>query len=355
MPISKPAIVFHAAQIFFSFVAMCCFASVASFQAHWKVGPSALSGFAVFCAVTNLFLALFLLLVPVLYDKYNKFTRVARALRELRVAFILTGAGLAEVFLAAFIGTISAWTEPGCKNANNDPNAKNGGDAFKKALPGWCQTKKAGCIFFWLSTIFWIASFVLVVLDWREGRPVLGAGLRTTSSGLGPGSKPRDPPFRRPAHDDAESIISREPSRIRRNAGRENDDDEDEDEIQSPFADPRGIYSTAGGGQGRASMDLYGAFSDPAPSGYAAGRQQTQPPTSSYYGGATRTSPPPAGLPSQQQSPPSGMSRTMAMAYEDTGTTNASYDDPYDRVRATLASPRPQHEGDPPSYQYRLT
>jgi len=188
---------------------------------------------------------------------------------------------------------------------------------------------------------------------------VLGAGLRTTSSGMGLGSKPRDPPFRRPAHDDAESIISREPSRIRRNHRRENDDDEDDDEIQSPFADPRGVYSTAGGGQGRASMDMYGAFSDPAPSGYAAGQQQTQPPTSSYYGRATTASPPPAGiqstLPSQQQSPPSGMSRTMAMAYEDTGTTNASYDDPYDRVRATLASPRPQHEGDPPSYQYRLT
>lgn len=103
MPISKPAIIFHVAQIFLSFIAMCCFASVASFQAHWKVGPSALSGFAVFCAVTNMFLALFLVLVPVLYDKHNKFTRVARALRELRVAFILTGAGLGEVFLAASV------------------------------------------------------------------------------------------------------------------------------------------------------------------------------------------------------------------------------------------------------------
>ena len=274
----------------------------------------------------------------------------------------------------------SAWTEPGCKNANNDPNAKNGGDAYKKALPGWCQTKKAGCIFFWLSTsepathetswktaeclmfnelystlVFWIASFVLVVLDWREGRPVLGAGLRTTSSGLGPNPKPRDPPFLRPAHDDAESIISRDPSR-RRN--RERDDDDDDDEVQSPFADPRGGYSTSGGGQGRASMDMYGAFSDPAPSGYAAGRQQSQPPTSSYYEEGTTTIPPPPRFQptssTQQQSTSPGMSRTMAMAYEDTGTSSASYDDPYDRVRATLASPRPQ-EGAPPSYQYRLS
>jgi len=348
MPISKPAIVFHAAQIFLSFIAMCCFASVASFQAHWKIGPSALSGFAVFCGVTNIFLALFLVLVPVIYDKYNKLATMARALRELRVAFILTGAGLAEVVLAAFIGTISAWTEPGCKNPDNDPNAKNGGDAYKRALPGWCQTKKAGCIFFWISTMFWIASFVLIVLDWREGRPVLGAGLRTTSSGLG-GRKPRDPPFRPPTHDDAESIISREP---RRNRGRDDDyGDDDDGEIQSPFADPRGVYSTTGGGQGRTSLDMYGAFSDPPPSGYAAGRQPSEPART------TTTSPPPtrfhSSLPTQQQSPPPGISRTMAMAYEDTGTTGASYDDPYDRVRATLASSRPQ--GDPPSYEYRLS
>lgn len=51
----------------------------------------------------------------------------------------------------SFIVTISAWTEPGCKNAANDPNADRLGDNFKAALPGWCSTKKAGAIFFWLA------------------------------------------------------------------------------------------------------------------------------------------------------------------------------------------------------------
>lgn len=32
-------IVFRVLQIFFDFIAMACFASVASFQAKWKVGP----------------------------------------------------------------------------------------------------------------------------------------------------------------------------------------------------------------------------------------------------------------------------------------------------------------------------
>ena len=53
-------------------------------------------------------------------------------------------------FVCRFITTISAWTEAGCKNAKNDPHAKALGDDFTKGLGGWCSTKKAGAIFFWL-------------------------------------------------------------------------------------------------------------------------------------------------------------------------------------------------------------
>ncbi len=102
MPISKPAALFHYCQVFFAFLAMCCFASVASFQAKWGVGPSALSGFAVFVAVTSLFLAVTLILVPFLYHKYNKFPKLARAFGEPRVGFILVGTGLVETFLIRY-------------------------------------------------------------------------------------------------------------------------------------------------------------------------------------------------------------------------------------------------------------
>jgi hypothetical protein len=53
--------------------------------------------------------------------------------------------------LQRFITTISAWTEPGCKNPKNDPHAKALGDSFTNGLSGWCSTKKAGAIFFWLT------------------------------------------------------------------------------------------------------------------------------------------------------------------------------------------------------------
>lgn len=197
--------------------------------------------------------------------------------------------------------------------------------------------------------VFWIASFILVVLDWRHGRPVGGRPVRA-----------RDPPFLRPARDDAESIISREPSaagggRYGRSRRDEDDDDDADSQLQSPFADPRaygapGAGSAPGrGGEGRASMDMYGAFSDPAPSGYGAGaRAPYHPPRS-----------PPQYTPTSAAQPGANVSRTMALAYEDTGTTNASsasggYEDPYDRVRAAVNTGRPGSAAGP-TYDYRLS
>jgi hypothetical protein len=46
-----------------------------------------------------MFIALFMLLVPVIYEKYDKLIRLARALKEVRVGFILAGSGLTLTFL----------------------------------------------------------------------------------------------------------------------------------------------------------------------------------------------------------------------------------------------------------------
>lgn len=52
-----------------------------------------LSGFAIFVSVAGMFLSAFMLAVPVIYEKHDKLVRLARALKEVRVGFILTGAG----------------------------------------------------------------------------------------------------------------------------------------------------------------------------------------------------------------------------------------------------------------------
>jgi len=306
MIIPKPVIVVHSLSTFFAFIAMCCFASVAAFQAHWKVGPSGLSGFAIFVSLFSFFLSLFMLLVPVAYEKYDKLIRLARALQEVRVGFILSGMGATLTFLLAFITTISAWTEAGCKDPSKDPNASKGDD-FKNGLSDWCNTKKAGAMFFWFAAICWVAIFIMRVLDWRSGK----SGLPRRDPNFNPpsqmyaheefeddddeesrynvpmgGSAPQLPPFRR------SSAVA--------------------EEVASPFSDANAYRPEPAAG--RPSMDAYGAFSDPPPSGFGPG-------------------------PSSPTSP--GVSRTM------------QYADPYAAVRATIGNPAVPAASQPPTYEYQ--
>jgi len=310
MIISKPNIVFHSLQIFFSFLAMATFASVASFQGHWGVGPSGLSVLALFISVTGILLSVFMLMVPVAYEKWDKFVDLARALKEVRVGFILTGSGTIGHFLIAFITTISAWTEAGCKDPSKDDNAKKGKE-YQAALPGWCNTKKAGSIFFWLAFISWACTLGLLIVAWRSGELVQH------------NSGPRDPPFQHPptvseleGEEEEEGSSYQHIPPVRRQTS-------DNDSPHSPFNDS----NRYGGGNsyanapaaGRPSMDTYGAFSDPAPSGFGGG----------YTGGPDRISSVPPQIPEIP-----GVSRTM------------QYADPYAAVRANITH-QPQT---PPSY-----
>jgi len=291
--------VFYTCQIFFSFLAMCCFASVASFQSKWGIGVSGLSGLAIFIAVSGMLLSAAMLLVPVIYDKYDRLVKLARAIREDRIHFILSTTGLTLLLLISFITTISAFTEAGCKDASKDPHASLGKE-FQQELPGWCQTKKAGSVFFWFAFAAWCATFFVVIKEWREGKQR---------------GRPRDPPFMNPieySHEesDTSSYYPAGSAEAARPLSQINEDDEP----QSPFVDPPMARYGAGpapslppvdigGPAPRQSMDTYGAFSDPAPSGYL--------------------------------DPPEGVSRTMA------------YADPYAAVRANIG---PRTGNAPPPY-----
>ncbi|KAJ8509563.1 hypothetical protein ONZ45_g8290 [Pleurotus djamor] len=310
MIVSKPAIVFHASQIFFNFIAMACFASVASFQARWRVGPSGLSGFAIFVSVTGMFLSAFMVLVPVIYEKYDKFVRLARALKEVRVGFILTGTGNIFSLLIAFVTTISAWTQPGCKNPDNDPHADLGDD-FKKGLDGWCITKKAGAIFFWLA----FAACCTAMFPAIPPSPT-----PPTASELGHDND----------GDDEESEYHIPPAQTGQYRGSGADTSNTDN---SPFADANRYsdynsntaYSPTVPVASRPSMDVYGAFSDPAPSGFAASSQANSSPYSSG----------PPVLPEPDVGP--RVSRTM------------QYADPYAAIRANIGSNPPA--ATPPSYE----
>jgi len=371
MIISKPAIVFHSSQAFFNFLAMCCFAAVASFQAKWHVGPSGLSDFALLISIGGIFLPLFMMLIPVAYEKYDKFIRLARALKEVRVGFILTTTGTVFALLIAFSTTISAWTEAGCKDPSKDPNAKAGGDGFKNGLPGWCSTKKAGAIFFWLALGFWGASLGLLILDWRSGKLHTG---------------PRDPPFTHPSEAteydmdedvDMENTYEHVPPARRRPEGSLPSNISTTSSpnqtpgiapVANPFSDDN-QYSgyNAGGGPGRGeapaagrpSIDAYGAFTDPAPSGYSpAPGVSTQQPSSYGY---TPTASAPYTPPPQPRYNSPGPPRIPEPDFGNSGGFNPNstpgvsrtmqYADPYAAVRASIAGGGASQPGEgPPGY-----
>jgi hypothetical protein len=162
-------------------------------------------------------------------------------------------------------------------------------------------------VFFWLAFILWSASFVLTVMDWRTGKA----------------SRPIDPPFIPPVSDDQDDDADEESAYSRPVGHRDSTVDHGPPDgypanvpsippISSPDESiptyqPADSYAPP---TSRPSMDVYGAFSDPVPSGYS-NPNPYSPPDSS------------------------GVSRTM------------QYADPYAAVRANLTSKQPPG---PPSY-----
>lgn len=190
-----------------------------------------------------------------------------------------------------------------------------------------------------IETGFWAASLVYLILQWRAGK--LGA--------------PRDPPFRPPQEhidleegEEEEGYTSIPP--IRQSSANAsspiNQYDPPSNVNANPFADSNQYsaplsssgYTPASNNHqplaGRPSMDAYGAFSDPAPTGFGT----ASPNYSSAYGTASPARTATSGAPIIPE-PDLGprVSRTM------------QYADPYAAVRASVAGQTTPSS--PPSYE----
>jgi hypothetical protein len=80
------------------------------------------------------------------HNRWDRSQPIDRVCVYALVAFVPTAHSL-----DSFIVTISAFTQPGCKDASKDPHAKEKGKDFQKGLDGWCATKKAASVFLWLA------------------------------------------------------------------------------------------------------------------------------------------------------------------------------------------------------------
>jgi hypothetical protein len=183
----------------------------------------------------------------------------------------------------------------------------------------------------------------MLIMDWRSGKLIAA----------------RDPPFTRPqvvheeegVEEEEEESTSRSylPPVRQSTASSPPNVYADSNSSQSPFADSNrysghsqipastpSAYTPAPQAAGRPSMDAYGAFSDPAPSGFST-VQYNQVPTVPNIGGPPILPEPDLGGPM--------VSRTM------------QYADPYAAVRATIsgqqgpASVSPTSVLPPPSYE----
>ena len=80
---------------------------VACLLTNYACSIAGLSGFAIFVSVSGIFFSLFMLLTPVIYEKYDKGARLARALKEVRVGFILSTLGLSVSLLISCVSHMS--------------------------------------------------------------------------------------------------------------------------------------------------------------------------------------------------------------------------------------------------------
>lgn len=164
--LQRSHIILHSAAMFCTFIAVCTMGAVAGFQAKW-FSVSGGTGFVLFLLLLSFSLTVILMVVPIVYDRWDKLKRPAQFLAQTRSTLILHAFGTFLMLLAAFIVTISAWTEKGCKNSSNDPHSDLG-DSYKSGLQNWCKTKKASAIFDWFSSIAWSILLVLTIITFRR-------------------------------------------------------------------------------------------------------------------------------------------------------------------------------------------
>nr|XP_019009744.1 uncharacterized protein I206_05304 [Kwoniella pini CBS 10737]OCF48525.1 hypothetical protein I206_05304 [Kwoniella pini CBS 10737] len=294
----KTHLVIHVVAIFFTFLAICTMGAVAAFQSKW-FSVSGGTGFVLFLLLLAFLLSAFLMIVPIVYDRWDKLKSPARFLGQTRSTFILHAFGTFLLLLCAFIVTISAWTAKGCKNADNDPHADLGDD-FKNGLKDWCTTKKASAIFDWLAFGAWTALLVLTALVFRRERQQ---------------NRRREPAFIPPESNGVSysNILATDDERY---ADKGSEPNNELSSYDTPggygYARPTTAEPISEGALSRPSVDAYGAFDGDMP-GARQGQHQYNSSVSTIGDG--------------------GQSRTMQLAYND----------PYAQIRASLMNnPAPQ-------------
>jgi hypothetical protein len=127
---------------------------------------------AVFITIQSLLHSIVFLALPVIFERTGKLRGLVRAIKQVRVGFIVEGTQTTLTLLLAFVSSlcrcrlwvavVCAETEiirrlvnsisanvKGCKDPSTDPHASKKG--YTDKLPGFCRNKRALTAFLWFS------------------------------------------------------------------------------------------------------------------------------------------------------------------------------------------------------------
>src|SRR5437588_856977 len=116
IPITKLQWGLRGVQIFFAFLAMACIAAVIAFD-NKTTSSTIIDNIFIFFVILSMFMSAAIVGIPYSYLKYGKFKNLARALRIVRIEFVLTSMWAIILFLVSVMLSV----EMGLKNC--DPNA----------------------------------------------------------------------------------------------------------------------------------------------------------------------------------------------------------------------------------------
>ncbi|KAH8929305.1 hypothetical protein BT69DRAFT_1345982 [Atractiella rhizophila] len=165
--LSRRMLALRFALIFFPLIAFAIYLACATFQTSHGLSTSFGIGLSIFLAAEALAHGIVMITVPFIYQRWDKLKGFARALRQIRVGFIVNGTQTGLMLIGSLLTTISAYTA-GCKNYKKDPHA--GKEGYIDDLPDFCLNKRAGAAFFWFSFLAWSLSFYLVFRTWFQTR-----------------------------------------------------------------------------------------------------------------------------------------------------------------------------------------
>lgn len=171
IPITKVQWGLRGAQVFFAFLSMCCIAAVIAFDNKF-MSSSILSNMHLFFFVISMFFAAAIVGIPFIYLKYGKLKAAARALRVVRIEFVLTTIWcviLALISMGLSIELGFRNCEPQSAKFNNYTNGPNN-STFINGLPTTCRTERAGNAFGWFAVAAWLASLGLLAKEWHDNR-----------------------------------------------------------------------------------------------------------------------------------------------------------------------------------------